>query len=176
MVQRNPRRPFIWLVVVLTIATACVVGLSACSTAKAPIPASSTARTASSPRAAAAPVTTPRPGTSASSPSAPTAAASTPAQVIQPTAASLPPVPVATNLAAQTLAGKDLPTASWTTAGVTLSFRAPVTPGAPLVPEVEVVKAGQPFTGQPTNQGAPIGSSGGQVAAQIPLKDLAPGQ
>ena len=172
VVQRNPRRPFIWLVVILTVATALVVGLSACSRASAP----STTRATPSPQVANAPATAPKPVTSASSPPASASTAPNSVQVAQPTATSLPTVPAATDLAVQTLAGKDLPSAGWTTGGVSVSFRASAIAGEALVPQVEVVKAGQPFTGQPTTQGTPTVSPGGQISARITLKDLTPGQ
>ncbi len=110
------------------------------------------------------------PAASSSADQAPTPAAA------PPTATALPIVPTASALTVRTLAGKELAKAGWTTNGVVLSFRAPARVGEALVPQIEVVKAGQPFTGTPTAQGTPTVPQAGQVSAQITLKDLAPGQ
>lgn len=80
------------------------------------------------------------------------------------------------DLTQQTLDGRKLDANGWSVRGITVSFRAPAEAGQALVPQVEVVKLGQQFRGEPTVQGDVVPVSGDWVSARITIAKLDAGQ
>lgn len=93
-----------------------------------------------------------------------------------PTPTTVPAIPAATDLAQRDASGKALPSGGWSIGSLAVAFRAPAVVGQALIPQVEVAKVGQAYTGQPTAQGTVISPTGQWVNAQIDLKGLGPGQ
>ena len=118
-------------------------------------------------------VPAPLPSLSSQEPTQPlTAPSATPVTRATP----VPAVPTAVDLAQQTIDGKPLARDGWAVSDILLRFRARTGTDVALIPEVELAKADQPYRRTPTTQGAPILAKDGWIDAQIPLKDLAPGQ
>lgn len=110
--------------------------------------------------------------TSPSGEASPTA--SLPTVAAKPT--PIPTVAAAIDLAQQTLDGKALAPNGWTAHGVTFSFRAQATAGQALIPQVELVKRGEDFSGEPTAQGAVVPIKDRWVTAQVTVESILPGQ
>ena len=161
MVQCRHDRKLAWLPLVSSLVVVCLLGVVGCSRAPALSPTPVVPVTSGSP---------PLLGANPATPSAPIPT-SQPA-----TSTPVPKVAVATDLAQMTTDGKVLAATGWTMGGVVLSFRAPSPAGPSLVPQVEVVKSDQPFTGAPTTQGPPVPTTNAEVDARVTLGNLVPGQ
>lgn len=159
---RRPRRSVTILTVVSLLATVLLFVVVGCAS-----------RTVRASPAGSPPVVAVGPtGTSDSArPPRPTAV-----PTLDPTATPIPTVAAATDLGQQTIDGHALPSGGWAISGVVLSFRAPAVAGQALIPQVEVVKAGQPFQGAPTAEGSPVPAKAGWATGTITLKGLAPGE
>lgn len=89
-----------------------------------------------------------------------------------PTPTPIPP-PAPQDLGQEAPDGQAIVAGGWATRSIILTFRAPEPAGA-WVPEVEVVRVGEPFRGVPTTRGEPLPAGAG--AARVELPDLAPGR
>lgn len=100
----------------------------------------------------------------------------TPVPIVVATPTPIPTVAAATDLAQLTLEGKTLAPNGWTAGGVTFSFRAPAVAGQVLIPQVELVKLGEEFSGDPTAQGEVVPIKDHSATAQVTVQKILPGQ
>ncbi len=161
MVQRRHGGNPAWFPLVVSVAVTSILFLAGCSGKPAPV------TTPAAPSAAVQPVP--------AATGAPEAAVPVPTAVAA-TATPVPSVAATTDLGQSTTGGKAIPTAGWTVGGVMLSFRSLGPTTSPLIPQVEVVKSDQPFTGNPTVQGQPLSPSSAAVDARVTLANLVPGE
>ena len=85
-------------------------------------------------------------------------------------------MPDASGLEQLASGGQPLAGGVWSATGVVLSFGGQPVGGATLIPEIEVAKVDQAFSGTPTARGEPVQGTGEAIQVRFPLDGVAPGQ